>query len=64
MCDHGTRNRIYRMRALARELNRVICRGADPDGDEVALMSFLPPTTSGNSDSIQHLYPPSVEVWT
>lgn len=39
MCDIGARDRIYRLRAQARELNRLVCRGADLDGDQVALLA-------------------------
>jgi len=41
-CSMGARNRIYTMRSMARELDRlVILRGADPLGDAVALLSGL-----------------------
>ena len=40
MCDIGARNRIYRLRALTRELELLVCRtDIDLDGDAVALMS-------------------------
>jgi len=41
MCDFGARSRIYRLRAQARELGyMVIRRGADPEGDDVARLSY------------------------
>ncbi len=42
MCDYFARERIYALRARARELNRLVCRGADLEGDEVALLSVRP----------------------
>ena len=39
MCCIGERSRIYRLRAQALELKRLIRRGADLDGDDVALLS-------------------------
>lgn len=39
MCDLGARNRIYRLRVSARELNRLTHRCVDWDSDEVALLS-------------------------
>ena len=40
MCDLGARTRIYRLRATARELNRLlVLRGADPDDDSVAVLT-------------------------
>ena len=38
-CDCWARERIYRLRAEARVLNILIRKGADLDGDEVALLS-------------------------
>jgi len=39
MCNVGARSRVYRSRADARELNRLILRGAEADSDEVALLT-------------------------
>ena len=41
MCDLGARNRIYRWRALNRELQRLVIgrQGTDLHGDEIAVLS-------------------------
>lgn len=39
MCNVGDRDRIYRLRASALELNRLIHQGHDLDGDWVAALS-------------------------
>jgi hypothetical protein len=39
MCSIGVRYRIYRLRSSARELNRLVLRGEDVDGDAVAILS-------------------------
>ncbi len=43
MCDIGARTRIYRLRSSARELNRLVLRGEDVDGDAVAILSSARP---------------------
>lgn len=43
MCNIGGRDRIYRLRAQARELNRLVLRGEDVLGDEVAVLSSARP---------------------
>jgi len=43
MCNWGARNRIYRLRASVRELNRLVRRGADLLGDEVSILSHARP---------------------
>lgn len=39
MCDHGARRRVYRLRALTLELNRLVLRGEDVEADAVALLA-------------------------
>lgn len=40
MCDRGARDRIYRWRALTRELQRLVLRpGTDLHGDAVAVLA-------------------------
>lgn len=37
MCSYGRRNRVYRWRTQVRELNRLLARGHNPEGDCIAV---------------------------
>lgn len=39
MCDIGARNRVYRLRAMTRELAHLVLRVEDLESDAVALLS-------------------------
>ena len=39
MCNFGRRDRVYRWRGQVRELNRLLARGYDPEGDGMAVLS-------------------------